>query len=237
MCIRDRYYRWTSGVVAANTPTSIALDVDVLTNGYYRVFVANSQGVLSAPAFNKVTISISRASDVVATTTTVAVRRQTLDQSYPTWHIGNENMGIVSFQSVGQLFRAGLTGPLSRISVGVIQQGAVTTITASIYAANTSGNATGSVLASETIDARETPLPTAFGSSLTDFDFDSPASVTAGVRYVIVMTTPDDPRSGGGEYSWVLENGNSYAEGNGIVNPTSSPSLSNDLMFRTYVDI
>jgi hypothetical protein len=63
-----RNYRWTSGVVAANTPTSIALDVDVLTNGYYRVFVANSQGVLSEPAFNKVTISISRVSDVVALT-------------------------------------------------------------------------------------------------------------------------------------------------------------------------
>jgi hypothetical protein len=61
-----RVYRWTSGVVAANTPTSIALDVDVLTNGYYRVFVANSQGVLSETAFNKVTISISRASNVVA---------------------------------------------------------------------------------------------------------------------------------------------------------------------------
>jgi hypothetical protein len=55
-------------VVTANTPTSIALDVDVLTNGYYQVFVANSQGVLSAPALNKVTISISRASDVAALT-------------------------------------------------------------------------------------------------------------------------------------------------------------------------
>jgi hypothetical protein len=63
-----RYYRWTSGVVTANTPTSIALDVDMLTNGYYRVFVANSQGVLSAPALNKVTISISRVSNVAALT-------------------------------------------------------------------------------------------------------------------------------------------------------------------------
>jgi hypothetical protein len=63
-----RFERWTSGVAAANTLTSIALDVDVLTNGYYRVFVANSQGVLSAPALNKVTISISRVSDVVALT-------------------------------------------------------------------------------------------------------------------------------------------------------------------------
>jgi hypothetical protein len=68
-----RYYRWTSGVITANTPTSIALDVDVLTNGYYRVFVANSQGVLSAPAFNKVTISIPRISNVAVTTTTVAL--------------------------------------------------------------------------------------------------------------------------------------------------------------------
>ena len=62
-------FRWSSGVVAANTPTSIALDISVLTNGYYRVFVANSQGVLSEPATNIVTISISRAS----TATTVAL--------------------------------------------------------------------------------------------------------------------------------------------------------------------
>ena len=65
-----RFERWTSGVVAANTPTSIALDVDVLSNGYYRVFVANGQGVLSAPAFNKVTISIPRISNVAITSTT-----------------------------------------------------------------------------------------------------------------------------------------------------------------------
>ena len=68
-----RFERWTSGLVAANTPTSIALDVDVLSNGYYRVFIANGQGVLSAPAFNKVTISIPRISNVSITSTTVAL--------------------------------------------------------------------------------------------------------------------------------------------------------------------
>ena len=61
--------RWAKGIVTtANTPTSIAIDVDAVTNGYYRVFVANSQGVLSAPATNIVTISITRASTVVALT-------------------------------------------------------------------------------------------------------------------------------------------------------------------------
>ena len=55
-------HRWAEGTVtSANTPTSIPIDVDALTNGYYRVFVANSQGVLSAPATNIVTISITRA--------------------------------------------------------------------------------------------------------------------------------------------------------------------------------
>ena len=63
--------RWAQGTVtSANTPTSIAIDVDALTNGYYRVFIANSQGVLSAPATNNVTISVTRASTA---TTVVAL--------------------------------------------------------------------------------------------------------------------------------------------------------------------
>jgi hypothetical protein len=63
-------YRWAKGIVTStNTPTSIAIDVDAITNGYYRVFVADSKGVLSAPAINIVTISVTRAS----TATTVAL--------------------------------------------------------------------------------------------------------------------------------------------------------------------
>ncbi len=58
-------YRWAKGTItAANTPTSIAVDVDVVSNGYYRVYVANAQGVLSAPAVNKLTISITREADL-----------------------------------------------------------------------------------------------------------------------------------------------------------------------------
>ncbi len=67
-------YRWAKGTVtSANTPTSIAIDVDALTNGYYRVFVANSQGVLSVPATNIVTVSVPRtptAAEIAAGTTT-----------------------------------------------------------------------------------------------------------------------------------------------------------------------
>ena len=67
-------YRWAKGTVtSANTPTSIAINVDALANGYYRVFVANSQGVLSEPATNIVTISVPRtptAAEIAAGTTT-----------------------------------------------------------------------------------------------------------------------------------------------------------------------
>jgi len=224
-----RYYRWTSGVVTANTPTSIALDVDVLTNGYYRVFVANSQGVLSAPAFDKVTISITRQAE------TATVRRQTLDQSYPTWHTGGSYVGVSATQSIGQLFKAGLSGPLSRIAVGLTRSGTVTQITAEIYLAS-GGNATGSALAAKTIVG--TIVPTSSGGALTVFDFASPVTVAAGSTYVIVMTTPDSTGfGGGGSYRWYAENGNSYADGNGIANPKTAPSSLSDVVFQTYVDV
>ena len=74
-------HRWAKGTVtSANTPTAIAIDVDAVTNGYYRVFVANSQGVLSAPATNIVTISIPRtptAAEIAAGTTTTTVAATT----------------------------------------------------------------------------------------------------------------------------------------------------------------
>jgi len=233
-------YRWASGTVtSANTPTSIAIDVDALANGYYRVFVANSQGVLSAPATNIVTISVPRtptAAEIAAgtTTTTVAVRTQTLDQSNPIPHIGGWNSAIVSSQAMGQSFTAGLTGPLSRISVGITRSGTVTEITAAIYASNGTGNATGSALASKTIVG--TTVPTT-GSVLTAFDFASPVSVTAGTKYVIVLTTPDGDCMGCALYRINYSNGNSYPSGNGIFNPLTSPSLDMDLVFQTYVDI
>ena len=229
-------YRWASGTVtSANAPTSIPIDVDALTNGYYRVFVADSKGVLSAPAINIVTISVTRAS----TATTVAVRTQTLDQSNPTWHIGRWNTGVSSSQSIGQSFKAGKTGPLSRISVGITSQRTVTLITAAIYATIPGTNtATGSALASKTIDG--TTVPTTHGGALTVFDFASPVSVTAGTKYVIVLTTPDFYNSmsrSGGDYSWFELDGNGYGDGNGIAFPLTSPSVLNDYVFQTYVDI
>jgi hypothetical protein len=64
---------WALGAVAAaNTATSITLNVENLVNGYYRVFVVTAQGVLSAPAGNIVTISVPRVGQAISTTSTTS---------------------------------------------------------------------------------------------------------------------------------------------------------------------
>ena len=67
-------YWMSASITQTSTPTVVSVDVEALTNGYYRVYVANAVGVLSTPAVNKVTVSITRAcTSNCATTTTVAL--------------------------------------------------------------------------------------------------------------------------------------------------------------------
>ena len=144
---------------------------------------------------------------------------------------------------MGQSFTAGLSGPLSRIAVGITSNGTVSQITAKIYA-TIAGNATGPALASTFIDSTTVPtVPTVSGGALTVFDFASPASVVAGSQYVIVLTTPDAMSFDtdtfaqvGGYYLWYGGVGNFSGE-TGILNPITSPSSVNyGLMFQTYVN-
>ena len=220
---------WAHGAVAAaNTPTAIAIDVDKVLNGYYRVFVMTGQGVLSAPATNIVTISVPRAYE-----TTTRVRRQTLDQDYS---IVDSQTGLVvdSSQIVGQSFTAGLSGPLSRVSAAIIKSGTVTELTATLYLAdNNSGFPTGIALASKTIVG--TTIPASY-VGLTNFDFATPYSVVAGTKYVIVLTTPDGGLNN--YFGWYREDTNSNGGGFGIVHPfANTPVEYDDLGLQTYVDI
>ena len=222
---------WAQGTVtAANTATSITLNVENLVNGYYRVFVATAQGVLSSPATNIVTISVHPVSQ--ATTTTVAVRVQTLDQNYSTWSTACCSWSVTSSRTIGQSFTAELSGLLSRVSLGITRLRTVTQITASIYSADGTGNATGVALASKMIDG--TTAPTTNSGSLVNFDFASPISVTAGTKYVIVVTTPDEVN---GEYQWRDNDIDGYLGGNGILDALSIKTSVGDLYFQTYVDI
>ena len=227
--------RWAKGtVLLPNTPTTIAIDVDAVSNGYFRVYIANSQGVLSAPAINILTISITRAAELSTTTTTAAirVRTQTLDQDYATFS-GDWSAVVVSFtQPIGQSFTAGLSGPLSRVSCGVFKTGPLLNLTASLYLADHSGNVTGAVLASTTIDTSAVPSR---GLVLTNFDFATPYSVVAGTKYVIVLETQSIMSFN--FYSWVEEKTNSNTGGAGIVYPLTGPLPLRDYVLQTYVDL
>ena len=237
---------WAQGAVtAANTPTAIAIDVDKLVNGYYSVFVVTSQGVISAPAANIVTISVPRAGQVTTTTsttsttsTTVAVRTQTLDQSASTFGTGCST--IMLSNPKGQLFTAGKSGPLSRVSLGIIKDFGPTQVTASIYASDGNG-AIGSALATKTVLASSVPsyagCNPASPTSLVNFDFSTPASVVSGSQYIIVLTTPDSPMPpfNGGLFGWNQASGPT----SGAVNsPLSSPTAyAFSYVFQTYVEI
>lgn len=228
--------RWATGIVYAGVATSVPIDVTAVLNGYYRVYVANSKGLLSAPASNIVTISVTRASQVTTTTsTTVAVRVQTLDQSASTFGTGcrSVNSSIV----MGQLFTARKSGPLSRVSLGIFKIMTVTQVTASIYASNGTG-AVGSALASETVLGSAVAAYSGCNSQATmvNFDFDTPVSVVSGSDYIIVLTTPDRyTMFSGGDFLWSLAVGPTSGA---VQSPISSPSgYPESFVFQTYVDI
>jgi hypothetical protein len=139
---------------------------------------------------------------------------------------------VSSFSAHGQSFTAGLSGLLSRVSLGITRLGTVTEITASIYSADGTGNAMGVALASKMIVG--TTVPTTNSGSLVNFDFASPISVTAGTKYVIVMTTPDDVNGG---YQWRDNSIDGYLGGNGILDAFGTKDPVGDFYFQTYVDI
>ena len=132
---------------------------------------------------------------------------------------------------MGQSFTAGLTGPLSRVSVGITISGTMTEITAAIYATIPGTNtATGSALASKTIPYTSVPTTR---TVLTAFDFVSPVSITAGTKYVIVLSTPDSL----GSFNFGSSQGDSYAGGIGISRAFVNNYVAPDFVFQTYVDI
>jgi len=228
---------WAQGAVAAaNTATSITLNVENLVNGYYRVFVVTAQGVLSAPAGNIVTISVHPASQATTTTsTTVGVRVQTLDQSASTFGTGCRSVN--SSLVMGQLFTARRSGPLSRVSLGIFKIMTVTQVTASIYASNGTG-AVGSALASKTVLGSAVAAYSGCNAqvAMVNFDFAAPVSVVSGSDYIIVLTTPDSyTMFSGGDFLWSQAVGPTSGA---VQSPLSSPSpYSESFVFQTYVDI
>jgi hypothetical protein len=141
--------------------------------------------------------------------------------------------GIDTANWGGQIFTAGLTGPLVRADVNVFCSGCTGTfpnLTLSLRA--TSGNLpAGPDLATTTL-----PGNNSGASGYLTGTFAAPATVTAGTTYTLIVRPVANPSAG--TYALTFSSGNAYANGQ-IVSSTDGggtwTGAAADIGFRTYV--
>lgn len=124
--------------------------------------------------------------------------------------------------AVGQVFTAGVTGLLDRISIDAFSfQGATTgPLVVDVYAVDGSGFPTGASMASSSV--ANTAIPSTVSTVV--FDFGVPATVTAGTSYALVFTT-----TGNGEYHF--ENATTVPSGAKGIKPGSG-----NVGWQNYID-
>jgi hypothetical protein len=134
---------------------------------------------------------------------------------------------------VGQTFTPSVTGQLTRVDVDLLCSGCTDTtpdVTVSIRA--TTGNApSGDDLAVATIPGFSSSTPTFYTAN-----FDTPATLTAGTIYSIVVRANEDPSLG--TYAYVFSGGNAYLSGRRTTSINSGSTWTgqtNDIGFKTYM--
>lgn len=129
---------------------------------------------------------------------------------------------IMNNVPLAQVFTAGVSGQLDRISIDAFSFQSATTapLVASIYSVDVSGFPTGSSLSSASVS--QTQIPGTVSTVV--FDFSSPATVSAGTAYAIVFST-----TGSGEYHF--ENATSVPAGAKGVKPGSG-----NVGWQNYID-
>jgi len=167
---------------------------------------------------------------------TVAWATGTLDQSNP----GPSNSATGecgASEEVAQTFTAGLTGSLDTVELALFRHGTIGNVVVSIVGTgdllHPGEPDVSDILASQTIsqDAIQDPVV-----------FDTPASVTAGTKYAIWVTTPDCVSNGGdNELLWWETVSNQYE--NGVLCfrtfnwDCTGGNAGYDFVFATYVTV
>ena len=102
-------YLWVSAPITKVGVSEVSVDIDQIINGNYRVYVANSKGVLSAASLNMVVVSMSRLYDSVAA--------QGWGTQFGT--SGYEEVWSMAVDAAGNLYVAGSTSGDIDGSIGV----------------------------------------------------------------------------------------------------------------------
>ncbi len=207
--------------------TSFTGDRQIFGNNWRaQIFEAGASGNLS-----KVTLRASKMGSPPNNLTVElqdAVLEEVLDQSQTSY---NNNYAIYNNIWVAQTFQAGVTGELTKVTITVSKTGSPPPLDVQIR--NVSG-----VLPGTTVYA--TASRSDIGATgQYDFTFSTPASVTSGTSYAIVVKTAGGDASN--NYPISYQNANLYANGNACasINGGSSwiPYTNLDTYFRVYVTL
>ena len=155
----------------------------------------------------------------------------TLDQSQPTTSTGSLLVG--GDFTPAQTFTPGLTGSLDQVDVWVTRSGScVGDLVVQIRTVTPDGTPTGTVLATSTVSQS---VPVDVGglppTTSTATFFASPAAVTAGTQYAIVLTAPNPC------YFWHHSGEDTYPRGTAFLGQVGGAwdRRPYDAAFRTYV--
>jgi hypothetical protein len=134
---------------------------------------------------------------------------------------------------VAQTFAPSVTGQLTRADVDLLCSGCTGTtpdITVSVRAVS-AGLPTGADLATATITGFSSSTPTFYTAN-----FATPATLTAGAIYAIVIRADSDPDAG--TYGYVFSGGSTYPSGRRVTSINSGSTWTgqtNDIGFKTYM--
>ncbi len=147
--------------------------------------------------------------------------------------VTNSGPAFDSTSWFGETFTAGATGLLSQVDVNLFCSACTGTspnITVSIR--NTSSNLpTGADIATTTI-----PGTSSGAAAYLSAVFASPANVTAGTQYAIVVRAASNPSAG--TYAYVVSSGNAYTAGRQVTSSNSGSAwvgTTTDIGFKTYI--
>ena len=154
----------------------------------------------------------------------------TLDQEIE-WSTSDCNTEVYSAVGLGQSFTAGLSGPLVSVQLLLIDAGAGSKSGLAVELRSAISNLpTGAALATATIP--DSDVSSSAGDVVT-VSFSSPATVTAGQQYSILLTTSEANNN----YKWCGNYPSTYSDGSGLDDQGGWRTVSSGFSLRTYVDV
>jgi len=188
-----------------------------------------------SPTMKKRSLAAAVFAAIMTLTASPAQASATADQSIGATPPYDSYSWLHSSQGLGQSITAGLSGPLTSITVFLKDGGSATAgITVTVKAA-AAGLPTGAALATQTIPDSDVPLSVGAVS----VSFTSPPTITAGLQYAILLTTTASS-SGNQHYEWYYKTSTVYTGGTGLDDRGVGGAwrvLSGDYSLITYVTL